>query len=32
LWVVRRLYKDSLGDWNQGPDEVSGVVASDIFV
>lgn len=32
LWVVRRLYKDSLGDWNQGPDEVSGVVASEIFV
>ncbi|MGH9002032.1 MAG: hypothetical protein ACRDYV_02775, partial [Acidimicrobiia bacterium] len=22
LWVVRRLYRDSLRDWNQGPDEV----------
>ncbi len=22
LWVVRRLYQDSLRDWNQGPDEV----------
>ena len=32
LWVVRRLYKDSLGDWNQGPDEVSGVVPSEILV
>jgi hypothetical protein len=24
LWVVRRLYRDSLRDWNQGPDEVAG--------
>lgn len=24
LWVVRRLYRDSLRDWNQGPDEVVG--------
>lgn len=24
LWVVRRLYRDSLWDWNQGPDEVTG--------
>jgi len=23
LWVVRRLYRDSLRDWNQGPDEVA---------
>ncbi|MGH9041240.1 MAG: hypothetical protein ACRDZ3_13530 [Acidimicrobiia bacterium] len=23
LWVVRRLYQDSLRDWNQGPDEVA---------
>ena len=23
LWVVRRLYRDSLRDWNQGPDEVT---------
>jgi hypothetical protein len=22
LWVVQRLYRDSLRDWNQGPDEV----------
>jgi hypothetical protein len=22
LWVVRRLYRDSLRDWNQGPDQV----------
>lgn len=22
LWVVRRLYRDSLQDWNRGPDEV----------
>lgn len=24
LWVVRRLYRDALRDWNQGPDEVAG--------
>jgi hypothetical protein len=23
LWVVRRLYRDSLRDWNHGPDEVA---------
>ncbi|HEY3240414.1 MAG TPA: hypothetical protein VGL92_12660, partial [Acidimicrobiia bacterium] len=23
LWVVRRLYRDTLRDWNQGPDEVA---------
>lgn len=23
LWVVRRLYRDALWDWNQGPDEVA---------
>ncbi|MBA3653792.1 MAG: hypothetical protein H0W70_06310 [Actinobacteria bacterium] len=22
LWVVRQLYRESLNDWNQGPDEV----------
>ena len=26
LWVVRRLYKDSLRDWNAGPEEVSALV------
>lgn len=23
LWVVRRLYRDTLRDWNQGPDQVA---------
>jgi len=27
LWVVRRLYKDSLSDWNDGPDAVEPVGA-----
>jgi hypothetical protein len=26
LWVVRRLYQDSLSDWNDGPDAVKPVV------
>jgi hypothetical protein len=28
LWVVRRLYQDSLRDWNDGPDAVAQVEAS----
>jgi hypothetical protein len=27
LWVVRELYRDSLSDWNDGPDAVKPVAA-----
>ena len=27
LWVIRRLYRDALTDWNEGPDEVPVVAA-----
>jgi uncharacterized membrane protein SirB2 len=32
LWVVRRLYRDALSDWNEGPAEVAPelVVSSDV--
>jgi hypothetical protein len=28
LWVVRRLYRDTLSDWNEGPGEVSAELSS----